>query len=77
MPATDDFAITLHGVPIAEMEKRAGDKDRQVDGDTLPKTAIVHIAAVCRGGRCRDGLTSRWGDTETADHRFERERELT
>ena len=69
-----EFAVTLQGVSIAQVKKRAGVGDGQVDGGAFGDLVEVHVAAVAAGvagtGWCLRGACGR-GDA--AEHWFERD----
>lgn len=67
----DDLAVALGGVPIADVEERPRDKNREIDRHALDKTIVIHVAAMLRGSGRGDCLPARRGDAKTADHRVE------
>jgi len=65
---SQDLAIPLLGVAVAQVKERALGKDGEIGGGAHAKAAVIHVPAVLGGGASAQGLPALGSDPETAQH---------
>ena len=70
-PGTDDFAVALAGVAVAQKEQGPRYRHRKINRNPFDKAPIVHIAAVGRRSRRRYRLAAGGGHAKTPHHRLQ------